>query len=64
MFQVSKISMKSVKVRRNRKAAAEDVYILCFPIQHQHNIFFWSQFACIYLNKNYNIQILDALDIP
>lgn len=39
MFQVSKISMKSVKVRRNRKAAAEDVYILCFPIQHQHNIF-------------------------
>lgn len=39
MLQVSKTSMKSVKVRRNRKAAAEDVYILFFPIQHQHNIF-------------------------
>ena len=45
------------------KAAAEDIYVLFFPIQHQHDIFMVTIRMCLF-NKNYNIQILDALDIP
>lgn len=43
--------MKLVKVRRNITAAAEDIYVLFFPIEHQHDIFMVTICMCLFEQK-------------